>query len=80
MTQVNAKQKSRAYFDSHRKSWLAHIGYWRHDYRWQLAEIGRTRPERLIDIGCGPGAFLRLVEEAYPDIQLNALEDRKSVV
>ncbi len=36
MTQTNAKQKSRDYFNSHRKSRLAHGGYWRHDYRYQL--------------------------------------------
>lgn len=74
MTQTNAKQKSREYFNSHRKSRLAHGGYWRHDYRYQLKAIGRIKPDRLIDIGCGPGAFLRLVEDTYPDIQLNALD------
>jgi len=72
--QDSAKQKSRSYFDSHRKSRLAHGGYWRHDYRYQLEEIGRIMPDRLIDIGCGPGAFLCLVEETYPGIQLNALD------
>ena len=55
MTQKNAKQKSRDYFNSHRKSRLAHRGYWRHDYRYQLEAIGRINPERLIDIGCGRG-------------------------
>ncbi len=74
MTQKSAKQRSRDYFNSHRKSRLAHMGYWRHDYRYQLEEIGRIRPARLIDIGCGPGAFLSLVEETFPDIQLNALD------
>ncbi len=74
MTQKNAKQKSRDYFNSHRKSRFAHGGYWRHDYRYQLETIGRIRPDRLIDIGCGPGAFLSLVEEAFPMIQLNALD------
>ena len=74
MTHESAKQKSRTYFDSHRKSRLAHGGYWRHDYRDQLEEIARIKPERLIDIGCGPGAFLCLVEAAFPDIQLNALD------
>ena len=73
MTQ-NAKQKSREYFNSHRKSCLAHGGYWRHDYRCQLEAIGRIMPDRLIDIGCGPGAFLSLVKETFPDIQLNALD------
>ena len=74
MMNESAKQKSKTYFDSHRKSRLARGGYWRHDYRYQLEEIGRIKPERLIDIGCGPGAFLCLVEEAFPDIQLNALD------
>lgn len=74
MVDKNAKQKSRDYFDRHRKSRLAHGGYWRHDYRYQLAAISRIRPERLIDIGCGPGAFLSLVEKTFPEIQLNALD------
>jgi len=70
----NAKQKSENYFKRHRKSRLARGGYWRHDYRFQLAEIGKRKPERLIDIGCGPGTFLFRVEKAYPEIQLNALD------
>ena len=28
----------------------------------------------VTDIGCGPGAFLSMVEETFPDIQLNALD------
>ena len=74
MMKTDAKQRSRAYFDSHRKSRLARGGYWRHDYRYQLEEIGRIGPDSLIDIGCGPGAFLSLVERAFPDIRLNALD------
>ncbi|MBR3020345.1 MAG: methyltransferase domain-containing protein [Clostridia bacterium] len=70
----NAKKKSRDYFNSHRKSRLAYGGYWKHDYRFQLEAIGRIMPDRLIDIGCGPGAFLSMVEETFPDIQLNALD------
>ena len=50
------------------------LDYWRHDYRYQLKAIGRIKPDRLIDIGCGPGAFLNLVEDTFPDIQLNALD------
>ena len=79
MTQ-NAKQKSRTYFNSHRKSRLAHGGYWRHDYRYQLEAVGRIVPERLIDIGCGPGAFLSLVEEMFPRIQLNALDLSEAMI
>lgn len=69
-----AKEKSRAYFNVHRKSKLAHIGYWRHDYKFALAEIEKLHPARLIDIGCGPGAFLSTVEARFPEIQLNALD------
>ena len=74
MIHESAKQKSKSYFDSHRKSRLAHGGYWRHDYRYQLEEIGRIMPDWLIDTSCGPGAFLCLVEATYPKIQLNALD------
>lgn len=71
---MNAKEKSRAYFNAHRKSRLARGGYWRLDYGHVLAEIETLRPERLIDIGCGPGGFLRTVQKRFPKIQLNALD------
>ena len=77
---LNAKQKSDNYFNRHRKSRLARGGYWRHDYRFQIEEIGRRKPERLIDIGCGPGAFLALVEQAFPEIQLNALDISEEMI
>ena len=48
---MNAKEKSRAYFNAHRKSRLARGGYWRLDYRHVLAEIETLRPERLIETG-----------------------------
>lgn len=70
----NAKQRSRDYFNSHNSSRLAYGGYWRHDYRYQIEAIGRIRPDRLIDIGCGPGAFLSLVETRFPEIQLSGLD------
>ena len=71
---MNAKEKSRAYFNAHRKSRLARGGYWRADYRRVLAEIERLRPARLIDIGCGPGGFLCAVQKRFPEITLNALD------
>jgi len=75
-----AKEKSRNYFNIHRRSRLAHGGYWRHDYRYILDEVGLLMPERLIDIGCGPGAFLSLVQERFPDIQLNALDISEEMI
>ena len=70
----NAKIRSRQYFNEHRNSKLAHGGYWRHDYKFALEKIGEIAPHRLIDIGCGPGAFLSLVNETFPDISLSALD------
>ncbi len=80
MSENRAKSKSRAYFNRHRKSKWAHGGYWRHDYSYQLAEIEKISPERLIDIGCGPGAFLKLVQDSFPGIQLNALDLSEEMV
>jgi hypothetical protein len=45
---MNAKEKSRAYFNAHRKSRLARGGYWRFDSGHVLAEIETLRPESLI--------------------------------
>lgn len=71
---MNAKEKSRAYFNAHRKSRLARGGYWRADYRHILEELEALRPTRLIDIGCGPGAFLCAVQQRFPQIALHALD------
>ncbi len=75
-----AKTRSRDYFNGHRKSRLARGGYWRHDYKYQLDVIGKIRPDRLIDIGCGPGAFLAQVQERFPEIQLNALDLSEAMI
>ena len=68
------KEKSRKYFNKHRHSKLAHAGYWRHDYKYALKAINRIRPEKLIDIGCGPGAFLTEVQDNFPNVKLSALD------
>ncbi len=77
---MDAKEKSRRYFNEHRKSKLARGGYWKRDYRYSLALIGRIKPDNLIDIGCGPGGFLCEVEKRYPDIQLNAIDLSEEMV
>ena len=77
---MNAKEKSRAYFNAHRKSRLARGGYWRADYRHVMKEIERFRPASLIDIGCGPGGFLCAVQKRFPDIQLNSLDLSEEMV
>lgn len=70
----DAKEKSREYFNTHKSSKLAHAGYWKHDYKYALAVIKRINPDNLIDIGCGPGAFLEEVHRNYADIKLSALD------
>ena len=77
---MNAKEKSRAYFNAHRKSRLARGGYWRADYRYVMKEIERFRPASLIDIGCGSGGFLCAVQKCFPDIQLKALDLSEEMV
>ena len=77
---MNAKEKSRAYFNAHRKTRLARGGYWRADYRSVMKEIERFQPANLIDIGCGPGGFLCAVQKRFPDIQLNALDLSEEMV
>lgn len=77
---MNAKEKSRAYFNAHRKSRLARGGYWRADYRRIFEEIEKQRPSRLIDIGCGSGGFLCAVQKRFPEIQLNALDLSEEMV
>lgn len=77
---MNAKEKSRAYFNAHRKSWLARGGYWRADYRHILEELEALRPARLIDIGCGPGSFLSAVQKRFPEIRLSALDLSEEMV
>ena len=77
---MNAKEKSRAYFNAHRKSRLARGGYWRADYRHVMKEIERFRPASLIDIGCGSGGFLCAVQKRFPDIQLNSLDLSEEMV
>lgn len=80
MKDQNAKKKSREYFNSHRKTRLARNGYWKHDYKYQLAAIKKIRPERLIDIGCGLGGFLSFVQEKFPEIRLYALDLSEAMI
>ena len=73
MTQ-NAKQKSRDYFNNHRKSCLVHGGYWRHDYRFQLEAICRIMPDRLIEKTL---STLIQTNETYEPTQIDAFFESK---
>ena len=70
----DAKSKSKEYFNKHKNSRLAYAGYWSRDYRYALSVIGKIKPDNLLDVGCGTGAFLSIVEKKYPDITLHALD------
>lgn len=75
-----AKTRSRSYFDQHRRSPLANIGYWNHDYKYTLTALDALMPRTLVDIGCGPGAFLERAHERLPHTQLHALDLSKGMV
>ena len=64
---MNAKEKSRAYFNAHGKSRLARGGYWRLDYRHVLAEIETLYKKCIIAIFM----FFRLTENMLLDIILS---------
>ncbi len=70
----DAKTESRQYFNKHNRSKLAGAGYWNRDYKYALAVIDRIWPENLIDIGCGPGAFLLAVENRFPKMHKAGLD------
>ena len=69
-----AKTRSRSYFDNHNRSPFAFGGYWRLDYCHSLQKIESIEPDTLIDIGCGPGAFLASVHKRFPSVRLFALD------
>ena len=50
MKKSGAKERSRDYFDRHRKSKMARGGYWAHDYRYALKAIESINPSSLIEV------------------------------
>ena len=71
---MDAKARSRDYFNLHHASRWAHEGYWSFDYKRSIQALELLRPANLIDIGCGPGGFLAHVQKAMPQLRLSAMD------
>ena len=71
---MDAKARSRDYFNLHHASRWAREGYWSFDYKRSIQALELLRPANLIDIGCGSGGFLAHVQKAMPQLQLLAMD------
>ena len=77
---MDDKQKSRKYFDSHSNTFLNRNGYWNHDYRLTIWILEKRNAKRLIDIGCGNGAFLEMFHKLSPGTKLAGLDLSREMV
>ena len=77
---MDAKARSRDYFNLHHASRLAREGYWSFDYKRSIQALELLRPANLIDIGCGPGGFLARVQKAMPQLRLSAMDLSEGMV
>lgn len=68
------KQASQSWYDAHPVTPLSRNGYWKRDYRYTLAVLQEKRPESLLDLGCGPGAFLACAAQTLPGTLLFGLD------
>ena len=57
---MDDKQKSKKYFDGHSRTFVNRNGYWNYDYRLTSRILKKRNVKKLIDIGCGNGAFLEI--------------------
>lgn len=74
------KAASKRWYDAHAVTVLSKNGYWKHDYRFTLSVLQTKAPATLIDIGCGPGAFLTCAAETLPQTKLYGLDLSESMV
>lgn len=78
--QSERKAASKTWYDAHAVTVFSKNGYWRSDYRATLSVLRERNPASLIDIGCGPGAFLSCAAEALPGAKLYGLDLSESMV
>jgi ubiquinone/menaquinone biosynthesis C-methylase UbiE/GNAT superfamily N-acetyltransferase len=71
---MDDKQKSRKYFDSHSSTFVNRNGYWNYDYRVTSRILKKRNAKKLIDIGCGNGAFLEMFYMQSPGTELAGLD------
>ena len=71
---MDDKQKSRKYFDGHSSTFVNRNGYWNYDYRLTSRILKKRNVKKLVDIGCGNGAFLELFHKLSPGTKLAGLD------
>ncbi len=71
---MDDKQKSKSYFDRHSSTIVNRNGYWSYDYRITSEILRRRNVRKLVDIGCGNGAFLAVFHSVSPETQLAGLD------
>ena len=71
---MDDKQKSKKYFDGHSSTFLNRNGYWSYDYRLTSRILKKRNVKKLIDIGCGNGAFLEMFHKLSPGAKLAGLD------
>ena len=71
---MDDKQKSKKYFDGHSSTFLNRNGYWKYDYRLTSRILKKRNVKKLIDIGCGNGAFLEMFHKLSPGTKLAGLD------
>ena len=71
---MDDKQKSRKYFDGHSSTFVNRNGYWNYDYRLTSRILKKRNVKKLVDIGCGNGAFLEMFHKLSPGTKLAGLD------
>jgi SAM-dependent methyltransferase len=54
--------------------WIRHNAFTAERYRRVLAKVAGKAPRRLLDVGCGDGAFLWVAHRALPECSLEGLD------
>jgi 2-polyprenyl-3-methyl-5-hydroxy-6-metoxy-1,4-benzoquinol methylase len=55
-------------------SWIRHNAFTAERYRRVLAEAAAARPRRLLDVGCGDGAFLWMASRRLRGVELQGFD------
>jgi len=71
---MDDKEKSKNYFNRHSKTIINRNGYWSYDYHITSEILKRRGGKRILDVGCGNGAFLKVFQEKKKDAQLHGLD------
>ena len=61
-------------FDGHSSTFVNRNGYWNYDYRLTSRILEKQNVKKLVDIGCGNGAFLEMFHKLSPGTKLAGLD------